>query len=289
MSLNSVKQFVDAELAGQSAFATWRKAPTQTTGANIWFDLSMSPGNPVPNYYAAAPNIAVPLSQSVDGGIYHGGNVAQLGYTKYLKTFAAMTSLSTAVPLPLLLCDYLMYYPFVDMSVTDFQSLTTNVALPRFPDGNGVRIIAVEVAGQSGAGNPQFQVQYTNQDGVTGRLTRPVACNTQVVNGTLINTAAATNFCNGPFLPLQSGDTGVRLIEGIQFYTADVGLISLVLVKPIEDHIIRTTDAWAERSCFTDFSSMPAIADDAYLNLLCCPNGTLSAAPIHGYIQTIWG
>lgn len=288
MPINSVKQFVDAELEGRRFFATWRKTPTQTTGSGIWFDLSMSPGNPVPNYYAAAPNIAVPLAQSTDGGIAHGGNVTQLGYTKYLKSFTAMTTTATAVPLPMLLCDYLMYYPFVDMSITDYQPLTTNITLPRYPTGAGVQIMAVEVAGQSGIGNPQFQVQYTNQDGVSGRLTRPVACNTQVVNGTIINTAPNTAGCNSPFLPLQTGDTGVRLIEGIQFYTADVGLISLVLVEVIDDHIIRTIDAPAERNCLTDFSALPAIADDAYLNLIVCPNGTLSGAPIHGTIETIW-
>lgn len=289
MALRSIPQMVNAELAGQTAFATWRKTPTQTTGAGIWFDLSMSPGNPVPNYYAAAPNIAVPLSASADGGIYHGGNVGQLGFTKHLKTFTAMTVTATAVPLPMLLCDYLMYYPFVDMSITDYQPLTTNITLPRYPTGAGVQIMAVEVAGQTGIGNPQFQVQYTNQDGVAGRLTRPVACNTQVVNGTIINTAPNTAGCNSPFLPLQSGDTGVRLIEGIQFYTADVGLISLVLVEVVDDHIIRTIDAPAERNTFLDFSAMPVIADDAYLNLICCPNGTLANAPIHGTIQTIWG
>lgn len=289
MALNSIKQFVDAELDGKSFFATWRKTPTQTTGAGIWFDLSMSPGNPVPNYYAAAPNIAIALAQSTDGGIPHGGSVGALGYTKYLKTFAAMTTTATAVPLPMLLCDYLMYYPFIDMSITDYQPLTTNIALPRYPTGAGVQIMAVEVAGQSGVGNPQFQVQYTNQDGVSGRLTLPVACNTQVVNGTLINTAPNTANTSHPFLPLQTGDTGVRLIEGITFYTADVGLIALVLVEVIDDHIIRTIDAPAERNCFTDFSAMPVIADDAYLNLIVLPNGTLSAAPIHGYIQTCWG
>lgn len=288
MALNSVPAFCAAELAGQSVFSTWRKTPTQTTGAGIWFDLSMSPGNPVPNYYAAAPNIAVALAQSTDGGIYHGGNVGPT-YTKYLKTFGAMTVTAAAVPLQFLLCDYLMYYPFIDMSITDYQPLTTNITLPRYPTGVGVQIMAVEVAGQSGVGNPQFQVQYTNQDGVAGRLTKPVACNAQVVNGTLINTAAATNFSNGPFLPLQAGDTGVRLIEGIQFYTADVGLIALVLVEVVDDHMIRTIDAPAERNAFLDFSAMPTIADDAYLNLICLPNGTLSAAPIHGYIQTIWG
>lgn len=289
MALNSVKQFVDADLAGQSFFATWRKTATQTTGSGIWFDLSMSPGNPVPNYYAAAPNIAIALSQSSDGGIAHGGNVESLGYKKYLKTFGAMTTTATAVPLPLILCDYLMFYPFIDMSVTDYQPMTTNIALPRYPTGAGVQIMAVEVAGQLGSGNPVFQVQYTNQDGIEGQLTRPVSCNTQVVNGTIINTAPNTAGCNSPFLPLQSGDTGVQKIEGITFFTADIGLISLVLVKQVENHLIRTIDAPAERNCFTDFSSMPVIADDAYLNVIALPNGSLSGAPIHGYINTIWG
>lgn len=289
MSLHSIQDVVDAELAGQSFFSAWRKTPTQTTGSGIWFDLSMSPGNPVPNYYAAAPNVAIALAQSTDGGIPHGGNVAQLGYTKYLKTFGAMTVTATAVPLQMLLCDYLMYYPFVDMSVTDYQPLTTNITLPRYPTGKSIQIMAVEVAGQSGVGNPKFQVTYTNQDGVSGRITRPVACNTQVVNGTIINTAPATAWCTSPFLPLQTGDTGVRLIEGIQFFAADIGLIALVLVEVVDDHRIRTIDAPAERNCLVDFSSMPVIADDAYLNIICCPNGTLSAAPIHGYIQTLWG
>lgn len=289
MSLRSVKQFVLAEQEGKSFFATWRKTPTQTTGAGVWFDLSMSPGNPVPNYYAAAPNIAIALAQSTDGGISHGGNVSSLGFTKYLSTFGAMTTTATAVPLNLILCDYLMFYPFVDMSVTDYQPMTTNITLPRYPLGTGVQIMAVEVAGQSGVGNPQFQVQYTNQDGVEGCLTRPVSCNTQVVNGTIINTAPNIAGCNSPFLPLQSGDTGVRKIEGITFYSADIGLIALVLVKQIENHMIRTIDAPAERNCFTDFSSTPIIADDAYLNLICCPNGTLANAPIHGYLKTTWG
>jgi hypothetical protein len=289
LPLNSVKQMVDAELAGQSSFATWRKTPTQTTGAGIWFDLSMSPGNPVPNYYAASPNIAIALAQSTDGGIYHGGNVNQLGFTKYLKTFGAMTTTATAIPLQVLLCDYLMYYPFVDMSVTDYQPLTTNISLPRYPTGKNVKIMAVEVAGQLGVGNPQFQVTYTNQDGVEGRISQPVACNTQVVNGTIITSAPNNNFGGSPFIPLQAGDTGVQKIDGVQFFTADIGLISLALVQVLEDHTIRTIDAPAERNCLTDFSSMPTIADDAYLNLIVLPNGTLSAAPIHGYLQTLWG
>lgn len=289
MSLVSVKALVDAENGGQTFVSTWRKTPTQTTGAGIWFDLSMSPGNPVPNYYAASPNIAIALKQSTDGGIPHGGNVSSLGFKKYLKMFLAMTVTAAAVPLPMILCDYLMFYPFVDMSVTDPQPMDNTVTLPRNTSGKGVQIMAVEVAGQSGVGNPQFFVNYTNSDGVSGRQTPNVACNTQVVNGTIITSAAATNMSAGPFLPLQSGDKGVQRIDSVTFLSADVGLISFVLVDPIENINVRTIDAPAERVPVTDFSDLPVIEDDAYLNLICCPSGNLSAAPLHGMIQTVWG
>ena len=52
---------------------------------------------------AASPNIAIALSQSTDGGIFHGGGVGANGYTGTWKTFGAMTVTATAVPLPMLL------------------------------------------------------------------------------------------------------------------------------------------------------------------------------------------
>jgi hypothetical protein len=289
--INSIANWVDAELNGQTFFSCWRKQPTQTTGAGIWFDLSMSPGNPVPNYYAASPNIAIALAQSTDGGIPHGSNVAQLGYTKYLKMITGLTITSTAVPLPMILCDYLMFYPFVDMSDTNELgiTLTTGIPLPRYPTGAGVQIMAVEVAGQSGVGNPQFIVTYTNQSGVSGRKCKNVACNTQVTTGTIINTAVNTAFTTGPFIPLQEGDTGVRKIDSVRFLTPDIGLISFVLVKPIATHFIRAVDAPAERNYFQDFSVAPVIQDDAYLNFIVQPNGTLASVNLIGSIQTVWG
>jgi hypothetical protein len=287
VALRNVSDLVSAEDDGRVFFSAWRKTPTQTTGAGVWFDLSMSPGNPVPNYYAASPNIAIALKQSTDGGIPHGGNVAPL--KKHLKQFTVMTASAAATPLPMILCDYLLFYPFVDMSVTDEQLMDNTVTLPRTQSGAGVQIMPVEVAGQSGVGNPQFFVQYTNSAGVSGRRTPTVACNTQVVNGTIITGSPATNLSAGPFLPLQAGDSGVRRIESVTFLTGDVGLISFVLVKPVENTAIRTIDAPVERVPFTDFVDLPVIEDDAYLNVICCPQGNLAGAPLHGTVTTIWG
>lgn len=284
----NLKALVDSHDNGQTLLAAWRKVPTQTTASGIWFDLSMSPGNPVPNYYAATPGEAKVLARSTDYGINHGPPVSPA--TKHLKKFLALTPNATAAPLPMILCDYLLYYPFIDMSVAggEYQPVNNDTAsLTRYTDGSGVRMIAVEVASQ--IGGSRFYVTYTNQDGIAGRITPTLTCNTQVVNGTLITTASATSGCAGPFLPLQGGDTGVRKIEGVTFLAAgDVGLITLVLVKPIATHAIQEITAPAERDYAIDFPSMPRIYDDAYLNIICHPVGTLASATLMGMIEVIW-
>ena len=287
--ISSMRDLVAAENEGKTNFATWRKTPSQATVAGIWFDLSMSPGNPVPNYYAASPLVSTALAQSTDGGISHGGNVAQLGYKKFVKTMMVLNTSANAAPNYLMLLDYLLYYPFVDMSVTDEQPLINTVPLPRYTSGVGVQIMAVQVAAQSGVGNPRFFCTYTNSDGVSGRTTCTVACNTTVVTGAVITSAQATNSSVGPFLPLQAGDKGVRSIESVTFLTPDIGLISLVLVEPVENICLRTIDAPAERVPVIDFFDFPQVQDDAYLNLICCPNASLAGTPFHGYLQTVWG
>lgn len=288
MGFKNAKAIVDAYDAGRFKLSSWRKQPTQTTASGIWFDLSMSPGNPVPNYYAAAPLQAKVLARSSDYGIDHGPAVAPM--TKHLKQFMALTVTATAAPLPMILCDYLMYYPFVDMSVAggEYQPLDNGTAsLTRYTSGSGVQIMAVEVASQ--IGGAKFYVTYTNQDGVEGRVTGTATCNTQVVNGTIITSAPETSGSVGPFLSLQAGDTGVRKIDGVTFLGGgDVGLITLVLVKPLAYHAIQEITAPAERDFATNFPSMPRVMDDAYLNLICYPSGTLASAQILGLAEFVW-
>jgi hypothetical protein len=283
MPVQGSKDIADAERNGFTFLSGWRKQPTQTTGAGIWFDLSMSPGNPVPNYYIGSPGVFTPLKYSTDGGIPHGGNVSPK--TKFLRVFE-IQSANTA-PLPVKILDYLGFYPFVDESVTDEQFLTNSTPVPRYPDGAGVMIMPVVVAGQIGGGT--FFVRYTNQDGVSGRQTPQHIMGTQAVNGTIITSAGAVNNSRAPFMALQEGDTGVRTVDSIVFEgTGDIGLISLALVKVLAETYIRDTTAPNERDFSTDMGILPIIKDDAYLNLISLPNGSLSGAAIMGYLKVLW-
>lgn len=278
------KALGEAYTSGAVKYSTWRKVPTQVTGAGSWFDLSMSPGNPVPNYYASAPLVAAVMSQSNNGGIYHGAAAAPK--QKHLAQLTAMTVAAGAVPLPLVLCDYLLYYPFIDEGTTDYQPMDNTATLSRYADGAGVQIMAVVVGAQ--AGGADFQVTYTNQDGVAGRVTPLIRCTAQAVNGTLISTQSALINSAGPFLPLQNGDTGVRQIDGFQMFTEDVGLVTLVLVKPTATICLREITAPTEVNYAINFPSLPKVADDAYLNFICYPAGSLLSANILGDATFVW-
>lgn len=284
----NARRMARAEEAGQYLYASWRKQATQTTGAGIWFDLSMSPGNPAPNYYIGSPGVFTALKQSTDGGLRHGGNVSPS--KKFLRKVLALTATAAATPLPMILMDYIGFYGFIDESVLDEQFMDNTTPLPRHADGRGVQMMPVVVAGQTGG--QTFTVKYTNQDGVAGRITPAVTMSTQFVNGTILHSAQAGTAYenNGPFLPLQRGDSGVRSVQSVTIGgVGDVGLFALVLVKPLSTISLRGIDAATEIDFLTDMASIPEIEDDAYLNFLALPNGSLSGAPLVGMIETTWG
>lgn len=273
--------------SGQSFYSFWRKTPSQVTVAGQWFDMSMSPGNPAPQYYAASPLVAQQMKRSTDGGIPHGGNVSSS--SKFLSRFLIMSASATGLPMPYILCDYLLYYPFVDTGTNDEQLMTNSVTLPRFTDGVGVQIMAVSVAGSVGL-QPTFTVNYTNSDGTAGRTSRLHTLSTNTFNGAIMSNNTTSAVSTMPFIGLQSGDTGVRSIEGVTFVTGtDVGLLAFVLVKPLMTGVLLEQTAPSEKVCQPHDGIMPQIYDDAFLGLLALPNGSLSGVAFHGEIETIWG
>ena len=283
----NARQMADAQDAGNYLYASFLKRPTQATGSGVWFDLSMSPGNPAPNYYIGSPGVFVPLKQSTDGGLRHGGNVSPA--RKFLRKLLVTTDTAAASVTPMKLLDYIGFYGFIDESVLGEQFLDNTTPLPRHVDGAGVQLMPIVVAGQTG-GQP-FTVSYTNQDGVAGRTTTSVLMSTQFVNGTILcsQNGGATYPHAGPFLPLQNGDTGVRSVQSVTIGgTGDVGLFALVLVKPLASISLYEITAASETDFLLDAATLPVIEDDAYLNFIALPTGTLSGAPIIGVLETTW-
>jgi len=288
LTFAGITELADAEIAGRVKYLSFRKLPAVITGAGTWYDYSMSPGNPTPQYYAAAPLTAQTMSRSTDGGIQHGGNVSPL--VKYLRKLTLMSVAAAGVPQRVYMLDYLMFYPFVDMGTPDEQAMINTQTLTRYTDGDNVQMMAVLVA-PHGLSGDTFFVTYTNQDGVAGRITPLHTMSTAIaVNGTILTTQQSGTGRFGPFLSLQSGDTGVRSIEAVQCTAGtDVGLFTMVLVRPLAEITVREITAPTEKDFFLDAGfKLPAIVDDAYLNFITCPNGSLSGVPLFGDVQFIW-
>jgi hypothetical protein len=109
--------------------------------------------------------------------------------------------------------------------------------------------------------------------------------NTNSITGNIVTSSLNNNFAQGPYLTLQTGDTGVRSIESVTMQTADTGVFALVLVKPLATTQIREQTAPVEVDFILDRSISPVIEDDAYLNFVCLPPASLSGQQIMGLMK----
>lgn len=283
--MRSVKDLVDAQLAGRTRTYSFTKTPTQATTAGLWFDLSMSPGNPPGKYwFDATPLTAKQVSQTTDGGIYHGPSV--LPRRKYLRKLTVQVSAATPLPMSMLLCDYLLYYPTLDDGTTDLQVLDNGSGLSRYTDAVGVMPVAVTTAAHSTS--PAIVCDYEAAGGSSGKQTNQGKFNSAGAIGTVATAGTISEGGADPFLSLQSGDTGVKLLNNAQLSKGDVGLFSLLLVKPLAHIMIKEATTVYEKDFFLANVDIPEIQDDAFLNFFVLPNGSLSSVQIRGDLQIVW-
>lgn len=285
MYLNG-RLLTNADLSGQSRFSEFVKNITQVTTAGIWFDLTGSAGNPrAKQWFDAAPLVAQQIKQSTDGGIFHAGNVSPS--TKYLRFLRAACASAAPLPMSLMLCDYLLYYPTIEDGNLDPQVMDNTLALPRYTNGSGVQMMAVTVSARTGG--QSFTVTYTNSNGDVGRVTPLAIQNAVAAPGTITTSATATdNATPAPFLPLQDNDSGVRSVQSVQMNGADTGFFAIVLVKPMASTVVRGIDAPYDKDLLMMSGELPIIGDDAYLSLIAQPNGSLSGVAVRGAINSVW-
>jgi len=293
----TIGEVVDAEINGKVRNYIWRKTPSQTTTIGIWFDLSMSPGMPTPKYwFDAAPLVAKTISQSTDGGFYHGPNVSPSEkFLRSITTASKATNTSQATPMNAVLLDYLLYYPSVDDGTLDEQLMDNTITLPRYTDGKGVQMMAVTTGVRTGG--QTFQVKYTNQDGVTGQLSGICTQNAAAFIGSITNSDRAIQNSASWMIPLAFGDTGVRAVESVTMISGtDVGLFSVILVKPLAQTCFReggistagTIATPYEKDFLIPTTDLIRIYDDAFLNFVVLPQTTLATTVLRGDLKVIW-
>ncbi len=296
----NVGEYAAADEAGQVWLSGFRKAvASAATTTNAWIDYTYFAGSPPANFYASAPLVAAVVD--ADKGIYTGGNVSPA--SKHLKNILLMSAAASATSTTngqqqVAVCDYLLYYPFIDTdAIGEEQVLDNTVTLPRYSTKGG-QVVAVAQSAASALG--QFTFSYTNQDGVAGRVSQNNYTFIVAGGGQIVGASGAGASYN-PFCYLQAGDTAVRSIESVTMSAAGGGLMCLAIVKPLIKTVItqecrRTTSgnlesygACTELASIIHQSGAPRIYDGAVIGLLASGYaGSLASSFLSGALEVIW-
>lgn len=295
----SVGEWVDAAEGGQNWISSFRKGfPGGIAGG--WCDISAGGGSYPPNYFASSPLVAAAMPEQK--GIW----TPRTNSDQTLKDFSVMCSAASATStatdgLHGVLCDYLMYYPFVDLTSTDLQEFDNTVELSRYSDGAGVRVLALMQTPNGNYSNPNITMEYVNQSGDTKTVTGNLQYGAYSQYSAFAPQINISNVANVPFWPLANGDYGVRRINSVQLSGNWGGLAAFVLVKPITmfaniQAARRTTTgnldsfgAPSQEISLLHAIKAPVIKNGAYLTpLLRIPASGAGGAVLTGTIETVW-
>lgn len=256
--------------------------------AGRWYDMSTLAGTPVANTYTGT-SLAAQIPTEADGyGLYHGGNVST--DTKHIINVSAYSAVATAVPGVLMLVDMCLYYPGINMNTSSAQTLTNASTLTRYTDGAGLRAFLVSRTA-SGATAHNVAISYTDQAGnASNSLPVTVAATVSATPGHIVHSGTAANNY-GPFLPLASGDTGIRSVQSITLSAASLaGTAALVLCRPLTTIPITTASVAAERDLMNQLPSLPRVYDGACLTWLYFAGAATAASTnFYGSVDFAWG
>ena len=253
--------------------------------AGRWYDAAVGAGIPVYQPYVGQQYEATLLIGESNRGIYT-GPTPSAGQTKHLFALSAGTS-TASVPLTMLLADYLMFYPLIDMDSLDPQDMSNPVSISRYTSGEGVQAYLVVAAPMSSSGT--VTVTYTNSEGTANRTSTFGIVSTGTI-GRIANNIDSTLGVGAasPFIPLANGDKGIRSIQRVTCNVSMGGFCNIVLVKPLATHVVREQNTEAETVFFTHKANCVQIQNNSYLNFLILNNTATSPAPLRGFLQFTW-
>lgn len=235
-------------------------------------------------------------SQTITGtayanGLNHGGNVSPDG--KHVVNVSAFSAAATTMPTVMVLYDMLAVYTISTTTTTGVQTFTGQSAWPRYADGKGVRAFLTPSV-VLGATTTSVQLSYTNTADVAGRLTPPTPSLPTIFTACPVGYIAHSGTGvgkYGPFLPLATGDAGIKSVQTINFATTMTsGCMNLVIAKPLLTLPLTTLGVAGERDLVNQLPSMPRIYDGAALFwMMYAGAATPVNSPFYGHLDFAWG
>jgi hypothetical protein len=293
MTIQSLDNLVAALGNGQTSRYDWNKITGAAAyAAGRWYETLSLNGSPVGTAFPGTALAWQGCDEATgDGtsafGIPHGGNVSAM--VKHLLNMAAWTTAATGVPATLMLVDVQGYYPGVNMNVNTLQTLTGTPSL-RYANGAGVRAFLAARA-TTGATAHNLAYSYQNQANVAKSNPFTVAATASAIVPHILHSGVAANNY-GPFLPLASGDSGIRSFNSIQLSAASgtASTAALVLARPLTTITLGVASLMTEKDLLNQVPSLPRIVDGACLGVLIGAGAAVAATTTFaGHVEAAWG
>jgi hypothetical protein len=181
----------------------------------------------------------------------------------------------------LIIADYLMFYPFVD-GLPEEQILQNTLTLPRYSYGQVIAVCQTSITTEG-----QFTITYTNQSGVSGRVSKSSYTKAYSTGeGQIL-----------PFISLQEGDIGVSSIQSVTCSVPFTGMMALVIVMPLFHSLTSqsvrqyNSDIWGaadQLNMLIHQAKAPHIIDGATLGIIGQSAESLANTVLTGILETVW-
>jgi hypothetical protein len=291
MAIQSTDNLKAAISAGKSIRTDWNKITALGYTLGRTYDFSSLTGYPTANAWAGTALAWTACNEAAGNGtqifgLQTGGNVTP--DIKHLLTLGAQTTSTTGVPGTLTLVDLQGYYPGISNNTTSAQTLTGTPTM-RYTNGDGLRMYQVQTA-TAGATAQNIALSYTNQAGTAGRaLAATTSMTASAIVGHISHSGVAANNY-GPFLPMGSGDNGVRSVQTVTMSAANTGTFALCIAKPIATITLGVNALYHEKDFVNQFPSMPVIKDGACLVWIYTAGAaTAASSTFFGHAEKVWG
>lgn len=182
------------------------------------------------------------------------------------------------------------------INITDAGSGTHNILtlFQRYTNGAGLKAFMWNTnATALGAATPNLSIGYTNSSQTASRATPttlPIG-NSAAANGSVIYSGTGSGKY-GPYMPMQSGDSGIAQIDSVTISTSYVsGEFSIAIAKPLITMPMTTIGVASEREFLSQVpGGAPRIYDGAALyGMLYSGAATPTNSAFFGHLDFTWG
>ena len=255
----AITTFDPGFIASAKQYVTMMKTASRTSIAAAWFSIFDLAGNPGAGVLAGTSTAAgiVPTDATAGCPLIDAFGASATGYL-------AQVDFGSSVA-----CRFKIVDMLFKAGAYAFNAAVTLASQPsyssRVPGGNYANTQIWIEAVTAFTGNLSVAVTYTNQAGTTGRTTGTVALGLAPTVGRLIQ------------LPLQSGDTGVQVINSVTATVATVGTFNVLVLRPLWTGRCRTANDGDVHDI--PKTGMPTLFADSALVALVAADSTATGIP----------